>query len=44
METVDKIVNSTRDKNDKPNQNQVMKNVTIDTFGEVYADPEAIKK
>ena len=44
METVDKIVNSPKDKNDKPLQNQVMKSVTADTFGEKYAEPEVIKK
>lgn len=44
METVDKIVNSQRDKADKPLQNQVMKTVTVDTFGESYSEPEIIKK
>lgn len=44
MEVVDKIVNSPRDKADKPLQNQVMKSVTVDTFGEKFAEPEVIKK
>lgn len=44
METVDKIVNTPRDKADKPLQNQVMKSVTVDTVGEKYAEPEVIKK
>jgi peptidyl-prolyl cis-trans isomerase B (cyclophilin B) len=35
METVDKIVNSPRDKADKPLQNQVIKSVTVDTLGVV---------
>ena len=44
METVDKIVNSPRDDEDKPNQDQVMKSVTVDTLGEEYSEPEVIKK
>jgi len=43
METVDKIVNAPATK-EKPNQNQVMKSVTVDTLGETYAEPEVIKK
>lgn len=43
METVDKIVNSPKDQNDKPQQNQVMKTVTVDTFGVSYGEPEVIK-
>lgn len=44
METVDKIVNTPRDKNDKPKQDQVMKSVTVDTLGVNYNEPEVIKK
>lgn len=44
METVDKIVNSQRDKSDKPLQSQVMKTVTVDTLGVTYGEPEVIKK
>jgi len=44
MDAVDKIVNIPRDKNDKPNQNQVMKSVTVDTLGVVYGEPEVSKK
>lgn len=44
METVDKIVNTPRNKNDKPNQDQVMKNVTVDTLGVNYDEPVVIKK
>ena len=44
METVDKIVNSQRDKADKPLQSQVMKTVTVDTLGVNYGEPEVIKK
>ncbi|KLU65118.1 putative peptidyl-prolyl cis-trans isomerase [Desulfosporosinus acididurans] len=44
MDEVDKIVNTPRDQADKPLQNQVMKSVTVDTFGVNYGDPEVIKK
>jgi peptidyl-prolyl cis-trans isomerase B (cyclophilin B) len=44
MDAVDKIVNTPRDKNDKPNQNQVMKSVTVDTLGVIYGEPEVSKK
>jgi len=44
MDAVDKIVNSPRDKMDKPLQNQVMKSVTVDTLGVTYAEPVVIKK
>ncbi len=46
METVDKIVNtpSGEKAKDKPNQDQVMKSVSVDTMGVTYAEPEVIKK
>lgn len=44
MDVVDKIVNTPRDSADKPLQNQVMKSVTVETFGVNYGDPEVIKK
>lgn len=46
METVDKIVNtpSGEKAKDKPNQDQIMKSVTVDTLGVNYAEPEVIKK
>ncbi|WP_407313279.1 peptidylprolyl isomerase [Desulfosporosinus sp. SB140] len=44
MDAVDKIVNTPRDQADKPLQNQVMKSVTVDTFGVDYGDPEIIKQ
>lgn len=43
METVDKVVNTPRDKADKPLQKQVMKSVTVDTLGETYGEPQIIK-
>lgn len=42
METVDKIVDSQRDKNEKPLQDQVMKTITVDTFGISYGEPETM--
>ncbi|EGW41701.1 peptidylprolyl isomerase [Desulfosporosinus sp. OT] len=44
MDAVDKIVNSSRDKSDKPLQNQVMQSVTVDTLGVKYGQPEVINK
>lgn len=40
MEEVDNIVNVERDQNDKPNKNQTMKKVTVETFGASYPEPE----
>ena len=40
MEVADAIVASPRDRNDKPNVPQVMKSVTVDTFGVEYPAPE----
>ncbi|KMT23127.1 peptidylprolyl isomerase [Clostridium cylindrosporum] len=40
MEAVDAIVNSKRDRSDKPLEDQKMKTVTVDTFGVEYAEPE----
>lgn len=45
METVDKIVNQPRNlKNDKPNKDQKMKTVTVDTFGFNYGEVEKVGK
>ncbi len=46
MEAVDKIVNTPSGEKgkDKPNQDQIMKSVTVDTMGVTYAEPEVIKK
>lgn len=43
MAEVDKIVNSKRDSNDKPLQDQKMKTVTVETFGVNYPEPEILK-
>ena len=39
MEVVDKIASVKTDWNDKPKTAQVMKNVTVETFGENYPEP-----
>lgn len=44
MEEVDRIVNVNRDFNDKPREDQIMKELTIETFGEAYEEPEKLKE
>ncbi|AYE34391.1 peptidylprolyl isomerase [Clostridium septicum] len=43
METVDEIVNTKRDYNDKPYEDQKIKTMTVDTFGETYDAPQIIE-
>ena len=38
-----KIVSTKRDYSDKPYEDQVMKKVTVDTFGENFGEPEIIE-
>lgn len=40
MEVVNKIAETATDYNDRPLENQVMKSVTVDTFGVDYPEPE----
>jgi len=40
IETVDEIVSQKRDYNDKPYEDQKIKNVTVDTFGKEYDEPQ----
>ncbi len=40
MDEVDKIVNTKRNSEDKPHEEQRMKTVTVDTFGEDYGEVE----
>jgi len=40
LEVVDKIVNTPRDYSDKPLTPQIMKKVTVETFGVDYPEPE----
>jgi len=44
MEVADDIVNTKRDYNDKPYEDQKMIKVTVDTFGEVYDEPEKVSR
>ena len=40
MDVVNKIAETATDYNDRPLEKQVMKTVTVDTFGEEYPEPE----
>lgn len=40
MEVVNKIAETRTDWNDRPLEDQVMKTVTVETFGETYPEPE----
>lgn len=40
MEYVDKIAETDTDYSDRPTKPQIMKKVTVDTFGETYPEPE----
>lgn len=40
MDVVDTIVKQPRDRSDRPNQEQKMKKVTVETFGEDYPEPK----
>lgn len=42
IDEVDEIVSQKADYNDKPYKDQIMKNVTVETFGEKYNEPEKI--
>ena len=42
METADAIVSGKTDWNDRPRQKQMMKKVTVDTFGVEYPEPKKI--
>lgn len=44
MDVVDRIANVPTDKQDKPLQYQIMKKVTVETFGVDYPEPEIMKK
>lgn len=43
MEAVDKIVSSKRNFQDRPDQEQKMKSVTVDTKGVSYEEPEKVR-
>ena len=40
MEVVNTIAKVKTDRNDKPKEPQIMKNVTVELFGENYPEPE----
>ena len=40
MEVVDRIAETVTDRSDRPEEEQKMKKVTVDTFGEEYPEPE----
>ena len=40
MDVVNKIAETATDYNDRPMEDQRMKKVTVETFGEAYTDPE----
>ena len=42
MDVVNRIAETKTDYNDKPLENQVMKSVTVDTFGVEYPEPEKL--
>lgn len=42
LEVAKEIVSAKRDRSDRPYEDQVMKEVTIETFGEEYSEPEKI--
>ena len=42
MENADAIVNTPRDWHDRPRQKQMMKKVTVETFGVEYPEPETL--
>ncbi len=42
IEEADRIVSVKRDYNDRPREEQRMKTVTVDTFGEVYGEVEKV--
>lgn len=42
IEVAQAIVNAPRDWADRPHDDQIMEKVTVETFGETYADPETV--
>lgn len=43
MEEADRIVNVSRDYSDRPYEEQTIKSITVETFGESYPEPEKFK-
>ena len=42
MEHADRIVGAKRDRMDRPFEEQAMKKVTVDTFGQSYPEPKKV--
>ena len=42
MDEVDRIVNVKRNRQDRPDTSEIMKSVSVETFGETYPAPETI--
>ena len=42
MEVVNQIAETKTDYTDRPMEQQVMKKVTVETFGETYPEPETV--
>lgn len=42
LEYVNKIAETNTDRSDRPTDPQIMKTVTVETFGEVYPEPQKI--
>lgn len=43
MDVVNQIAETQTDRNDRPLQDQRMKKVTVETFGEIYPEPEKLE-
>ena len=44
MDVVNKIAETATDYSDRPLEDQVMANVTVDTFGETYPEPNRLDR
>ena len=42
MDVVDRIAETATDYSDRPMEKQIMKKVTVETFGEDYGEPETV--
>lgn len=42
MDVVDRIADTATDYSDRPREDQVMENVTVETFGQEYDEPETV--
>ena len=42
MEAADSIVNTRRDRSDRPYEEQTIQSITVETFGETYPEPQKV--